>query len=126
MEEEIQKLEGKNKLKQVKVNKNELRELVKKELIVPYIDLRLSIVRKKLSVISQRVATPESPCERCKRCIKCLRCSDGARKKRELEMKIKQAGMGLWWATSGSRLDIFWSSDEKGEAAIPVYLHVSQ
>ena len=91
MEEEIQKLQGKNNLKQVKVNKNELRELVKKELIVPYIDMRLNLVRTKLSVIAQRVVTPESPCERCKRCIKCIRCSEGARKKRELEMKMKQA-----------------------------------
>ena len=57
MEEEIQKLQGKNNLKQVKVNKNELRELVKKELIVPYIDMRLNLVRTKLSVIAQRVAT---------------------------------------------------------------------
>ena len=83
MEEEIQKLQGKNKLKQVKVNKNELRELVKKELIVPHIDLRRHVVRTNVSVIEQRVAHPEYTCERCNRRIKVIRCAEGAGKKQE-------------------------------------------
>ena len=91
METEIQKLENMKRNQIIQINKNELRELVKKELIIPYIDLRLSLKKTVKQVIAYRVLTPEIACERCKRCIKCLRCTEAAKKRRADELEMKQA-----------------------------------
>ena len=50
MTEEMSKLQKMKHTKDVKVNENDLRDIVKKEMIVSYIELRLSLARTRLNV----------------------------------------------------------------------------
>ena len=103
MKEEMRKLQKMKRTKEIKVNENDLRDIVKKEMIASYIDLRLFLARTSLNIQADKLVAPESACERCKRCIKCLRCSAAAKKRREEELRAKQAKLDAEVAKKGER-----------------------